>query len=282
MAEEMQKIYVCPDHGNNCAEMMAMNNWNNNPFMYLIWLAFFGRNGFGMNGENSEVLSRLNNIQTQMTDNHANQLVMDALQGNNNAIQELAGNLNIGVASLSNAVGQLKGAIDLVGAQNGIASERVVNSVLLGNKDLMQQIATCCCENKQLVISQGYENQLATLNQTNVLQQNIQTQTADIKDAIKSLNDNVNTHFGNLEIRALQDKIASLQESRAELIGQISNDQQTARVAQMIAPIQAKLAEVEGRLPQTVTLPYSCATAVPTSLAYAYMNASPYNGSIWS
>lgn len=282
MAEEMQKIYVCPDHGNNCAEMMAMNNWNNNPFMYLIWLAFFGRNGFGMNGENSEVLSRLNNIQTQMTDNHANQLVMDALQGNNNAIQELAGNLNIGVASLSNAVGQLKGAIDLVGAQNGIASERVVNSVLLGNKDLMQQIATCCCENKQLVISQGYENQLATLNQTNVLQQNIQTQTADIKDAIKSLNDNVNNHFGNLEIRALQDKIANLQESRAELIGQISNDQQTARVAQMIAPIQAKLAEVEGKLPQTVTLPYSCATAVPTSLAYAYMNASPYGGSIWS
>lgn len=60
---ETNKVYVCPDNNNNLAETMALmnsnNNWNNNPFLYLIWLAFFGGNGFGWNkNQNNEDLSR--------------------------------------------------------------------------------------------------------------------------------------------------------------------------------------------------------------------------------
>jgi len=73
------------------------------------------------------------------------------------ALSELAGNLNVGVTALNSAIGSIKGAIDLVGAHNSISAEKVVNSVLLGNKDLVQQIAQCCCENKQLVTTMGYE-----------------------------------------------------------------------------------------------------------------------------
>lgn len=161
---ETNKVYVCPDNNNNLAETMAlMNNgsWNNNPFMYLIWLAFFGGNGFGFNrNENADLSRQLQTVQSSIQDNHNNDLAMQAIQGNGKALSDLAGNLNIGVATLGSAISSIKGAIDLVGATSGTNTQAVINSVLLGNKDLIQQIATCCCENKQLVTTMGYEGQL--------------------------------------------------------------------------------------------------------------------------
>lgn len=35
------------DIGEAMALTNSNNNWMNNPFMYLIWLAFFGGDGFG-------------------------------------------------------------------------------------------------------------------------------------------------------------------------------------------------------------------------------------------
>lgn len=36
------------DIGEAMALTNSNNNWMNNPFMYLIWLAFFGGDGFGV------------------------------------------------------------------------------------------------------------------------------------------------------------------------------------------------------------------------------------------
>jgi hypothetical protein len=42
----------------------------------------------------------------------------------------------------------------------------------------------------------------------------------------------------------------------------------TAPIASAVNNLQTELAGVKCRLPETVTLPYSCATAVPTNLFY--------------
>ena len=42
----------------------------------------------------------------------------------------------------------------------------------------------------------------------------------------------------------------------------------TAPIANAVNSLQTELASVKCRLPETVTLPYSCATAVPSSLFY--------------
>ena len=42
----------------------------------------------------------------------------------------------------------------------------------------------------------------------------------------------------------------------------------TAPIAAAVNTLQTELAGVKCRLPETVTLPYSCATAVPSSLFY--------------
>jgi hypothetical protein len=82
-----------------------------------------------------------------------------------------------------------------------------------------------------------------------------------------------------MQNQSLLDKIDALREKNNEQAAVINNAQQTATFSQMLnsytAPISAavnalqnEVASVKCRLPETVTLPYSCATAVPTNLLY--------------
>ena len=73
----------------------------------------------------------------------------------------------------------------------------------------------------------------------------------------------------------MQNKIDALREANSQKDVIINNGQQTAVFSQMIqsatTPIANAVANLQGdvngikcKLPETVTLPYSCATAVPT------------------
>lgn len=66
----------------------------NNPFIYLVFLMMFGRNGLWGNNANSvqnaEIQGQLNAIRNQMSDNQNSGLLMDAVKGNNNARLELS------------------------------------------------------------------------------------------------------------------------------------------------------------------------------------------------
>lgn len=157
------------------------NMWNN-PFMYLIWLAMFGNNGFGWNNrgdnfaqgiQNNEFMSRLNSIENQMQDNHANQLAMDAIKGNGQALHELAGNLNVGVAELGRAISNVRSAIERVGGDVGMTGERVINSVIIGNKDLIKAVGDCCCNTNQNITRMGYEGQIRDMQNTGVISKEI-------------------------------------------------------------------------------------------------------------
>lgn len=250
--EGIDKIYCMPDNGsmyaamannNNAAQMMALlnnNNWNNNPFAYIMFLALFNQFGFGgrgyMNGcengataalQGSEILSRVNQIGTQLSDNHNSDLIMQAIQGNGGAINQLANNINVSFRDVSAAVSNIQSALAAISGNIGTSTERVINGILLGNKDLMSAITNCCCENKMGVQKMGYENQIATMNQTNVLQERLtniangiqqgfsstayesQRNTCDIinsgKDNTQRIIDTLNNHWSLETSQALQD-----------------------------------------------------------------------------
>lgn len=250
--EGIDKIYCMPDNGsmyaamannNNAAQMMALlnnNNWNNNPFAYIMFLALFNQFGFGGRGyfngcengataalQGSEILSRVNQIGTQLSDNHNSDLIMQAIQGNSGAIDQLANNINVSFRDVSAAVGNIQSALTSISGNIGISTERVINGILLGNKDLMSAITNCCCENKMGVQKMGYENQIATMNQTNVLQERLtniangiqqgfsstayesQRNTCDIinsgKDNTQRIIDTLNNHWSLETSQALQD-----------------------------------------------------------------------------
>ena len=74
---------------NNGMNGFGGNGWLNNPFIYLIFLAMFGRGfGFGNNGnccENAQIQA----LSAQMSDNQNSNLLMDGIKGNTNAISSL-------------------------------------------------------------------------------------------------------------------------------------------------------------------------------------------------
>ena len=243
------------------------SNGFNNPFWALILLAFL-RNNFGLGdgygNHNTEfVASQLN----------------EAIAGNANAISNLATSLNCSIGQLQSGLNAIQTSIQQVSNQVGMSGQQIINAVNSGDAaianqlnqcccQLGNQLSSCCCEIKDSITRQGYENQLATLNQTNVLGGKIDAQTTLLSDK-----------FCELEKRELQNKIDALREERSALKGQIDNANQTAAIQNFVAgsiqPVAAAVnglqREVDGikcKLPQTATIPYSPVVGVPSCVAY--------------
>ena len=321
---ETKTTYIMPDQngfGNNDLATMALlggggmgfggNGMWNNPFMYLIWLYMTrwmnGNGDWGNNGDNcykSLEASTQRQIQTlsdQMNDNHTTNLLMAAIQGNNNAIQESATRLGCDVNAIASAIQGVRSDIATVGSQLGFSSERIINAVNQGDCGVIQALKDCCCETQKSLLAQSYENRIAISDATAKVKDTVnyvglqvekgfsdasyqtQSQTCALQGTIRDTGTaNTNAIIAKLDAmqnQAMLDKIDALRERNSEQAVVINNAQQSAAFNQMLnsytAPIsaavnalQTEIASVKCRLPETVTLPYSCATAVPTNLLY--------------
>ena len=307
------KTYVVPDNltGNNdnLATMAMMSNgafgngmWNN-PMIYLVWMYVMRwmNNGDWNNNSDPAVQRQLQTLQDQMQDNHNSDLVMQAIKGNSQALQDLSTRLSCDANAIQSAIQSVQSSIANVGSQVGFSSERIINAVNSGDCGIIQALNNCCCSTQKEILKMGYENQINNQNQTyqftsqlnsvnNVIQNGFrdtnyatQQQTCSLQNTIKDTT-TINTNailakLDSISTTALQDKIQALREKNNEQATAINNAQQSALFGQMInaavTPINNTLAslskEVDGiqcKLPNTVTLPYSCATAIPTAMAY--------------
>lgn len=142
-------------------------------------------------------------------------------------------------------------------------------------------MASCCCDVKNAITTQGYENRLATVDQTAVLAGKIDAQTTLINDK-----------FCALEMREMQNKIDALRDEKLALQTNISQRAQNEYIASSLYPISTALTELradfdcfKSHLPETVSVPYSPVTAVPSCVAaqyglpYGYPYGLPGNGS---
>lgn len=187
---------------NNMWPMMAMNNgwqnqWMNNPFAYMMFLALF-RNGFGgwgtdgFNGQgqqNIEVQSQLQAIRSQLQDNQNSNLLMDAIKGNEFALSQLSQNLNVDFNTLQKCCCDVQAAIQQVAGQVGFSAERVINAVNMGDCNVIQALKDCCCQTQQLIQRMGYENQLAQKDTITAMQRGF----SDIGFGMQSGFDRTNT-----------------------------------------------------------------------------------------
>lgn len=159
---------------NDCWPMMAMmnggmgmNNWMNNPFAYLMFLALFRNgafgdgNGAGVATQGIETQAQLNAIRTQLQDNQNANCIKEAVQGNTFALSQLSQTLNIDFNTLQKCCCDVQAAIQQVAGQVGFSAERVINAVNMGDCNVIQALKDCCCQTQQLVQRMGYENQLA-------------------------------------------------------------------------------------------------------------------------
>lgn len=319
---ETKTTYIMPDQngfGNNDIATLALLGGNggfggngmwNNPFVYLIWLymmRWMNGGDWGNNGNDcykaleASTQRQIQTLADQMNDNHTSDLIMAAIQGNNNAIQEVSTRIGCDINAIASAVQGVRSDIASVGSQLGFSSERIINAVNQGDCGVIQALKDCCCETQKSILTNNYENRIAIGNATASLKDSVnfvglqvekgfsntnyetQAQTCALQNTIRdSGTANTNAIIAKLDAmqnQTLLDKIDALREKNSEQAVVINNAQQSAAFNQMLnsytAPIasavntlQTELASVKCRLPETVTLPYSCATAVPSSLFY--------------
>ena len=293
----MSETIVVPDNGNN------NNGWNsplgllalgNNGYGYGNG-GFLGGWGFGggMNGNAAASLG------AQATANNNTDLLMNAItntgERQHEAIQTLSTMLGQDFNLVNQGVQTMQSALATIAANQGMNTMQVVNAIQSGNASLASQLCQCCCDMRQTVTNQGYENQLRTLEQTNAINNGfagVNTNIAATKAAQElsdckqtyALTDTMNRNFISIdnkldamesqrkdrEITALTAKVAQLE----------SQGFTTAALGQAVAPINAQLAalarevdDIKCKQPSTVSVQYPNLVAV---------NATPYvNGGFY-
>lgn len=274
------KTIVYPEGSNNCCNLMGMlapfigrsgvdanllAMMNNNGFgggnawwillLFLLW----GRNGFGSYGEN---------VEQMIANGNGREYLMQAINGNTNAINSLANNLNCDVNAMRGAINQIQSAICNVGNQIGMSSQAVINAVQSGSTSIIQQLCNCCCDMKQLVNSQGYENRISNIHQTNTIQNGfaqIGYQSAEQTCQLKQ-NANANTNAILAKLDAIEDSRKDREISN--LTAQLTACNSRAERQQELAPIYKALADIQCKQPKTESVYAPSVIGIPTCNAY--------------
>lgn len=130
---------------------------------------------------------------------------------------------------------------------------------------MASQLQKCCCD-----------NQLAICQQTNALQTQADRNVNSVLNAIAGQNTLITKEFCDLKERELQNKIDTQGDIITQLRGQIDNANQSNQIIgyinSVIAPLQSKLTEIAGKIPNTVPVQYPNLVAV---------NNTPYNGTYY-
>lgn len=294
MAEDA-KTYVFGNESQVPA-WLAMNNGGNGflggnglaggALGFLLGLVFgnggfgnWGNGGYGMNGGAAAAT-----LGAQATANSNTELLMNAINGTDADIRQLATMANSDFDSMKTALATLNAGLTNVGSQIGLSSLQVVNAIQAGNATLANQLSQCCCENRLLTTQQGYESQIRTLEQTNQLASQADRNTNSIVGAIAAQTVAMNDGFCAIKERELQSKIDTQSEIITQLRGQIDNANQTAQIAAMLAPIQAEVNSIKASQPNTVPVVWPNIMAVNNTpyyggfYGYGYGNSGSYWG----
>ena len=219
-------------------------------FMWVILLFWlWGGNGYG-NGFGRGAYG----IPNQLNNDFGREVLLQAINGNGQALSQLATTLNCDVNSLQTAIGNVQSSVQSVASQVGMTGQQIINSIQQGNCSLGNQLAQCCCSINDAITRTNYENQISNVNQTNTLQNAINfvnssvergfaasnyataQQTCDLKNAIAQQTTLINDKFCQLEMREMQNKIDALRQENSQLVLAASQQAQTANIINQVRP----------------------------------------------
>lgn len=276
---------LCQQRGIDPNILLAMKNSNGfggegGWFMWVIFLFFlmgWGGNGFGFGFGNQN-----GNLPNLINNDAGRELLMSAIQGNGNAIGQLATTLNCDINQVNSALQALATQLQGVGNQVGMSGMQVINAIQSGNAQLASQLAQCCCDNKMAICQQTNTLQSAINGVGNAMERGfsdnafrMQALACELKT---SANDNTRAIIGKL------DQIEDSRKDReiASLTAQLTASQSRAERQSELQPIYKALADIQGKQPNTVPVQWPqikafqetplCATG---SINYLYPN---FNG----
>lgn len=296
----MAEIYQLPENGGNAGMgnipfSIPIGGFGNNGLFGngnntigdLIGLAIvasiFGWGGNGWGGGFGGGNAGAGFLSNQLNNDSGRELIMNAITSNGEAsraaIQNLATMLGQDYATVNGAIQSVQNSLNQVANAQGMSTLQVINAIQNGNCQLASQFQQCCCENKLLVTQQGYESQIATLNQTNQLGSQADRNTNALMNAINAQTVAMDNQFCQLKEREMQAKIDTQADIITQLRGQIDNANQTAQITSyvnaIVAPLQKEVTEIANKMPNTIPVTYPNVTAVNNT---PYMGGGFYGG----
>lgn len=259
------------------AMMAMMNNGNfggNGGWWWIFIIILFwgwGGRGFGNGLGQAETNADFARLAAMGNQNNNTDLLMQAIQGNKDAVNSLATAINCDSKSISNAICAIQGGIDKVSGEVGYSAERVINAINSGDANLASQLANCCCTTQRSIdavnlnlTKMSYEDQLAVCNQTNTLVNTMNQNTLSLRDAGLANTNAIIAKIDSFENMYRQDKYDALLAKNTSLTNELSQLRQNQYIASNVtAPIAAQInalqSDVDGikcKLPNTVSVPY--------------------------
>lgn len=274
-----ERTYVFDNGGNECGggmmglianlcqqrgmdpNMVAamMNNRNNHGFgeggwfMWVIFLFFlmgWGNGGWGGFG-NRNGQGEGNFLAGQLANDTGRELLQQAINGNGQAISQLASTLNCDINAIQTALQGLNQAICNVGNQVGLTAQQTQNAIVNGNYQLASQLSSCCCDLRAQIADFKGDIALQMCNQTNTLSNGqrdlgvavtkgfcdtayaFQAQTGEILKAIDAQTHVINDKFCALEMREMQRENQNL---RDQVQAYRLSDSQRAQTKEIAEP----------------------------------------------
>lgn len=235
---ESQKIYLAGNSGNGGSDPNSllwasmMNNGGfggNNGWWWILFLLAFGRGGFGFGGDGS--------LQSQLANDKANDWVLQSLQGNRAAMENIASTLGCDIKAVQTTLCNIASQIQNVAAKTELTGAQIINSVQAGNSQVMNMIASCCCDVKG-IMNQGF----ASIGYA------LRDQTCELEKAIGSSTAQILAGQKDAEMRELNREIATLREEKQDY-------KFGSMLGAYISPLKQEIAEIKCHLPKTVVIP---------------------------
>ena len=264
----MDRTYVFNSDGNNGSGYPAVmpfmpggfGAYGQDGLWGLIYLAVFA-SIFGWNGNGIGFGGHGGGIPAQLSGDAGRELLMQAIQGNRSATDQIASALNCSSQQVLTALGNIQNTL-------GLSGQQIINAVQSGNSGIINQLSTCCCNILQSIERTSAAQQLQNCQNVNALTNTMNGNARDIKDAGDANSRAILAKLDAAETRVLQDKLDAERQKSATLAAQLNNEHQTQNilnnVAQQIAPLAAGInalqGEVDGikcKLPNTVSVPYT-------------------------
>jgi len=286
-------VLYTPENQASVPAWMAMNNgglfgnngWGGGILGFLLGLFFgngwggWGGFGGGFGGGNSGA----GFLSNQINNDSGRELLMNAItsqgEAGRAATQNLATMLGQDYSQVSTAIATIQSALSTLALQQAVSVPQIINAIQSGDTATQSKLCECCCNMKQLVTTQGYENQIATLNQTNALTTSIAGASQRNVDAIADLKTTMVQSFCDQKEREMQAKIDTQAEVITQLRGQIDNAQQTAAITgyvnSLVSPIAKEVDDIKCKMPQTVPVTWPNLAAVNTT---PYVSGGYYQG----
>ena len=232
----------------------------------------FGWNNGGLGGNGAGMAGFISN---QLNNDSGRELLMNAItsqgEASRAAVQNLATMLGQDFNLVNAAVLNVQNGISSLALQQAVSVPQIINSIQAGDANLSHQLCECCCNMRQQVEGQGYQNQLRTVEQTGILGNAISTQGQRTVDAIADLKTTMVKEFCDVKERDMQSKIDTQADLITQLRNKADNAEQTQRFMGAFAVLDQKVTELAAKQPNTVPVQWPNIVAA---------NATPYVGGV--